>query len=38
MRADPHLYNTPDDVMRLVDGLDEFIGQEGKDAVLGTDS
>ena len=38
VRADPHLYNTADDVMRMVDGLDEFMRREGKDSVLGTGS
>ena len=38
VRADPHLYNTADDVARLIDGIDDFMKHEGKVAVLGTDS
>ncbi len=26
VRADPHLYNTPDDIDRLLDGIDGFMG------------
>ena len=37
VRVDPHLYNSPDDVERFVEGLDEFMAREGTDAVLSTD-